>query len=125
VDPATGSGDPKAIMTINPHVKLESAGSDVVIKLLDELDSSAVHAVRDAWIEAVESGARRIHVDMNGVSFIGSAGIGALMYGLTMAEDHGIPADFRNIPRHVYRVLEITGMAEVFTIDHPPTGPVP
>lgn len=103
-------------MNDDPQTRLEIAGQDVVLRLSGDLSLESVSVVRQAWNEALASDAEIIHIDMGDATFIDSSGLGALVYGLDLADRRGIPTDFRHVPRRIYRIFEITGLASTFDV---------
>jgi anti-sigma B factor antagonist len=54
-------------------------------------------------------GVRRLVLDLADVRFIDSAGVGALLSIRERAERQSVELELTNVPRHVERVLDLTG----------------
>lgn len=86
------------------------------LELDGEIDILTVERVRVALGEAVDAGPRRIVVDMAGVSFIDSTGLGALISGFQRARDRGIGFSLSNPSVQVRQILVLSGLLEVLPI---------
>jgi anti-anti-sigma factor len=53
-------------------------------------------------------------IDFGGVTFVDSTGLGALVRIRNEAERHGKRVDLVGVRREVRRVLELTGLSELF-----------
>jgi anti-sigma B factor antagonist len=79
-----------------------------VLGLIGELDLATKDIVRQAIIQAVESGAAGVSVDLAGLEFIDSTGIGALVFGKRAADEYGVPFQVVNPKGPVDAVLTLT-----------------
>jgi anti-sigma B factor antagonist len=75
---------------------------------------------RDRLLEAGHAALRRdgchgVVLDLEGVQFVDSTGIGAFVELAAEAEDHGATFEIRNPSARVRRLLEVTGLAEAWT----------
>lgn len=62
----------------------ETAGATVIRPVTERLDLSVAGEFRAALIELVKNGHRNLVVDLSGVAFIDSSGLGALVSALKM-----------------------------------------
>ena len=84
-----------------------------------ELDIDGAPSLRRALIEAIDNNAgRQLVVDLEGVDFIDSAGLGVLVGGLKHARTREGDLVLVATGRSVIKVLELTGLTRVFEI-HP------
>ena len=84
-----------------------------------ELDLDGAATLREALIEAIdENPGRHVVVDLEGVDFVDSAGLGVLLGGRTRARGGDGELVLVATGRSVVRVLEMTGLTRVFEI-HP------
>jgi anti-sigma B factor antagonist len=102
------------------QVERRDDGGDVpVVAVHGELDFEGAPNLRLALIEAIdENPGRRVVVDLEGVDFIDSAGLGVLVGGLKRVRAAKGELVLVATGRSVVRVLELTGLTRVFEI-HP------
>lgn len=81
-----------------------------MIAVEGEIDEATVPAVREELVAAAESDADLVVVDLDGVSFIGSAGIGSLLAGAMLVGEHGGQLALAAPRPPVRRALELTGV---------------
>ena len=80
----------------------------VVARLAGELDLVSSTGVVESLTGALAStGVRRLVVDMSGVTFCDSSGLGALLDVRRAAVDHGVPMVLRDVTRQVARLLDL------------------
>ena len=93
-------------------------GEDVpVVAVHGELDIDGVSRLRAALIEAIdEHPGQHVVVDLEGVEFIDSAGLGVLLGGRERAR--GADGDLSLVAtgQGVIKILELTGLTRVFEI---------
>ena len=104
-------GDPT---TVGPTV-VEQNGR-VVVGVHGDLDAVSSPALRTTLIDIVERRPSTVVIDMAGVEFLDSAGISALVVAHNRAVDAGVALELAAVPIGCRRVLEITSLADVFTI---------
>jgi anti-sigma B factor antagonist len=97
-------------------------GADrIVLALVGALDVATAPGFRQTLQEAQYGGGRRVVLDLRGLEFLDSFGLGVIVGGLRRARTHGgsltveVPADSR--VRHVF---EVTGLEELLGITPPP-----
>jgi anti-sigma B factor antagonist len=95
----------------------EQEGDAVVVAVRGDLDLDGGENLRAALREAMdEDPARRIVVDLEGVDFMDSAGIGVLVGGRERARGNDGDLVLVATGRGVLRVLALTGLDRVFEI---------
>jgi anti-anti-sigma factor len=70
--------------------------------------------LHDTVVEVLEGGSRKILMNLEGVSFMDSSGIGKLVHCLTSTTDQDGTLKLLKIPRKTYDVLEITQVLQLF-----------
>jgi anti-sigma B factor antagonist len=95
--------------------RIEESGVPVVA-VRGELDLEGGGALREALLDAIGDGGRRVVVDLEGLDFIDSAGLGVLVGGLKRARTHDGDLVLVCTGRNVLKVLEVTGLMRVFVI---------
>ena len=86
-----------------------------IVKLDGRLNMVSAPAFRDAVTGAVEAGKVRIAVDLTGVDFIDSSGLGALISGLKTTRQAGGDLRIASPNDQVRLVLQLTNMERLLT----------
>ncbi|MDX1383283.1 MAG: STAS domain-containing protein [Thermoanaerobaculia bacterium] len=73
-------------------------------------------ALRDSVMEALESGARKILINLKDVSTIDSSGIGELVAAFTTVTNRGGKLKLVGLPPKVSDILQITQLVTVFEV---------
>jgi anti-sigma B factor antagonist len=83
-----------------------------------EIDVASSPRLRQKLISLIDQGAKSIVLDLGGMSFIDSSGLGVLVGALKrLREQSGDAIVLRGMQDPVRRVFEITGLTELFTIE--------
>jgi len=91
--------------------KLENA---TILDLKGRLGlGEAIESFRDSFQEVLEAGEKSIVVNLTGVPFIDSSGIGALVGAFTMAESKGAKCVFYAPSPQVKHALEISRLNDI------------
>jgi anti-sigma B factor antagonist len=100
--------------------KIRSSGDVSIVELKGRVNVAAGDtALRDAIDGLLAEGKARILVDLGGVPFLDTMGLGELIQGRKKALQKGGNLKLLNAPPIVLRALEATGLAKVFeTYDH-------
>ena len=101
------------------QIERRDGGEVPVLAVHGQLDFDSAPNLRLALVEAIdENPEQRVVVDLEGVDFIDSAGLGVLVGGLKRARSYHGQLVLVATGRSVIRVLELTGLTRVFEI-HP------
>lgn len=84
------------------------------------LDVATVLVLRDAITGAADGGAGRVVVDLGGVDFMDSSGIGAVVRGLRHCQALGVGFSLRCASAQPLRLLRMTGLDRVVDVEVPP-----
>lgn len=101
----------------NAEIGTELAGDLGRVTVTGEVDLVEAQRLQRAVLDLVDGGARELVVDLSGVSFMGSTGLGALVVGHNRLLEEGGSLTLRNPSKAVRRVLEITSLDQVLPID--------
>lgn len=94
-----------------------SAAPDrTVIEVSGEIDVYTAPRLREALISLVDAGNFRLIVDMEGVEFLDSTGLGVLVGGLKRVRAHDGSIDLVCTQGRILRIFRITGLSKVFDI---------
>src|ERR1700740_760417 len=108
----TGEGD-EMELTLNVHS--EPPGF-TVIEVSGEIEGSTAPKLREKLISLVEAGSYQLIVDMEGVEFLDSTGLGVLVGGLKRVRAHDGGIDLVSTQGRILRIFRITGLNRVFSI---------
>jgi anti-sigma B factor antagonist len=86
------------------------------IRLEGELDLGTAPQLRDELARLTADGARLVTVDLSDLAFIDSTGLSVLITGLKRLRQQGGDMALRSPTPSTRKVLEITGLTEVFSI---------
>ena len=101
------------------HIVLDRDGPDAVVRLVGEVDMANAPELEATLLTAVADDARRLVVDVDGLSFIDSSGLRVLaITARTLAgADAPRPMVVRGAHGPVRRILEITGLDAVLGVE--------
>jgi anti-sigma B factor antagonist len=91
----------------------------VVLTLSGRIDLSSRQHLRTLVKDGLAQGATHVLLDLHEVSFIDSAGFGALIACCGLVQKHGGRLALTRIPKRVSDLMEITRLAHVFEIETP------
>ena len=87
-----------------------------VVEVSGEIDVYTAPKLREALLNLVESGNHRLIVDMEGVEFLDSTGLGVLVGGLKRVRAHDGSLDLVCTQERILKIFRITGLTKVFGI---------
>lgn len=91
-------------------------GGVPVVQVRGELDVSTTPRLKDRLLSLAEQGHGVTVVDMTAVTFVDSTALGALVSGVKRFRENGGDLRLVVVDPHIEKVLEITGLTEVFSI---------
>jgi anti-sigma B factor antagonist len=101
----------------NLRVEVADTTTPTTVVLTGEIDLLTSGRVRDALMAIAQSGETSVVVDMTNVTFMDSTGLSALVGPLKRFRAQGGRITLRSPTRGVRKVLEISGLTRVFTIE--------
>jgi anti-sigma B factor antagonist len=96
-------------------VKDDAGQSTVVVE--GEVDVATAPALRDELYRLIERGSSTIVVDLAGMDFIDSTGLGVFVGALKRAREGGGAIELRGLQPSARKVFDITGLSSAFTIE--------
>lgn len=87
-----------------------------VIEVGGEIDVYTAPKLREKIISLVDDGRYRLIVDLSGVEFLDSTGLGVLVGGLKRVRQHDGGIDLVCTQPRILRIFRITGLSRVFEI---------
>jgi len=97
-------------------VRIDEHDAWTVVTLTGQLDVATAPGFRQSLQEAQYVGAQRVVVDLSGVEFLDSFGLGVLVGGLRRARLHGGRLVLAAANERVRQILEITGLDTAFQL---------
>ena len=91
-------------------------GGSCVVTLIGEVDVYTAPALRARLLEATDSDCGAIIVDMSGVDFIDSSGLGVLLGTLKRVREQDSTLTIVSDREIVLKVFHVTGLDRVFSI---------
>jgi len=91
-------------------------GKYAVLSVRGEVDVYTAPKFREGLIELVTEGKHQIIVDLEGVDFLDSTGLGVLVGGLKRLRSHDGDLVLVCTQNRILKVFEITGLTKVFSI---------
>jgi anti-sigma B factor antagonist len=87
-----------------------------VLAVHGEVDVYTAPRFRERLIELVSAGERRVVVDLEGVDFLDSTGLGVLVGGLKRLRSNDGDLSLVCTQSRILKVFEVTGLTKVFEI---------
>ena len=100
-------------LTLNVHS--EPPGFSV-IEVVGEIDVYTAPKLRERLVSLVDAGSYQLIVNMEGVEFLDSTGLGVLVGGLKRVRAHEGWIDLVCTQSRILRIFRITGLNRVFNI---------
>ena len=87
-----------------------------IVEVVGEIDVYTAPELREQLAELVDSGRHDIIVDMQGVEFLDSTGLGVLVGGLKRIRQHDGSMNLVCTQERILKIFRITGLTKVFPI---------
>ena len=104
---------------------VEERDGFAVLSVRGEVDVYTAPRFRERLIELVSEGKHKIIVDLEGVDFLDSTGLGVLVGGLKRLRSHDGDLLLVCTQSRILKVFEITGLTEIFAIVDGDAVPAP
>jgi anti-sigma B factor antagonist len=98
------------------RVDVSHGSSGALVALTGELDLATAPQLRACLAPLPEAGESQVVLDLSDLDFIDSTGLSVLVMAFSRTQAAGCAMVIRNPKPAVVRILEITGLASVFTI---------
>lgn len=99
-------------LTLNARTE----GEHTVLAVAGEVDVYTAPALRDRIADLLDAGQQQLVIDLGGVEFLDSTGLGVLVAGLNRAREVGGSLSLVCPQERVLKLFRITGLDEVFTV---------
>jgi len=97
-------------------LQIEHSGGGAVVSVGGELEFGTAASLRTALIDLSQQGCDPLVVDLAGLEFIDSTGLSLLIQAKQRFESDGREFALRRPTHRVLRVLETSGVADLFSI---------
>jgi anti-sigma B factor antagonist len=97
----------------------DSQGRDVVA-VRGEIDVATSAALRDELYAVIDGGSTALVVDLSGLGFIDSSGLGVLVGSLKHMRERDGELILSGLTQPARRVFEITGLTDLFPMESAP-----
>jgi anti-sigma B factor antagonist len=87
-----------------------------VVEVSGEIDVYTAPKLRETLLSLVDAGSYQLVIDMEGVEFLDSTGLGVLVGGLKRVRAHDGNIDIVCTQGRILRIFKITGLSNVFAI---------
>lgn len=101
---------------LSVDIKTEHNGEAIIFRLRGALDIATSPSVRAALVDAADKGRHEIIVDLTGLTFLDSTGLGALIGAHRRAAEHSGRVRLIVKDGPIARLLNITGLMRVFAV---------
>ncbi len=98
------------------NIRSEQEGSVCSVVLEGEVDVYTAPRLKEELVSLIESGCTNIIVDLEGVGFIDSSGLGVLVSALRRARERDGVVRIVCTRENVLKIFRITGLDKVFPI---------
>jgi anti-sigma B factor antagonist len=93
------------------------ADTSAVVAVEGELDLASAPQLQREVLALLALPVSAVTLDLDALTFIDSSGLNVLNRVRTAADDHGVKLTLRNVGKQARQVLDLTHMAELFTIE--------
>jgi anti-sigma B factor antagonist len=101
---------------VDISVSQTTAGDVPIVAVSGEVDVYSAPALKDNITEILQSGVTTLIVDLSGVAFLDSTGLGALVEARAATSDAGGSLPLVCSQERILKLFTITGLDGVFTI---------
>jgi len=98
-------------------VTVERDTRGVRVRVVGELDLASVPELNSVLETLKDDGYGRLLLDLDGVEFIDSSGLSAIIHAHDSADRSGHPLTIRCSAPQVQKLFELTGMLDYFTFE--------
>ena len=102
---------------MNLNIKHEKINEVLCVFLTGEVDAYTAPKLRETLIPLTEEKAVEIVIDLTGVDYIDSTGLGVFIGALKSSHNHSSSIKLRGLSKRVARLFKITGLDEVLEIE--------
>lgn len=103
-------------VSIDLELRTRTEGAWTILEVVGEVDLYTAPALHDRLVAMIDGGTRSLAVDLQGVGFMDSSGLGVLVGGLKRLRENGGQMSLVCREGSTLKVLTVTGLDRVFPI---------
>ncbi len=112
----TQGGSPAGEHGDDFRLSTDDGADGPLLRVEGEVDVYTSPALRDELYRLIDGGATHVVVDLTEMAFIDSSGLGVFVGALKRIRERSGELELRGLQPSTRKVLEITGLTQVFTI---------
>ncbi|WP_257351837.1 STAS domain-containing protein [Pseudalkalibacillus decolorationis] len=109
---------------MNLQIQKETEGNTDKLLINGEVDAYTAPKLKDTLISLTEQKGREVVVDLSGVQYMDSTGLGVFVGALKSSQQHGSSLKLTGMTERVHRLFDITGLTDVMNIEAHTKGEV-
>lgn len=90
--------------------------TSATVRVIGDVDLSSREAFDEAVLPLCAEAGQVVTVDLRDVTFMDSTGLNALITAHRLAEQHGSQISVCDLPPHVLKLFEVTGVGELLNV---------
>jgi anti-sigma B factor antagonist len=98
------------------RISVRDDAGTATVTVEGEVDVATAPAVRDELYRLIDRGTKRIVVDLAGMEFIDSTGLGVFVGALKRSREGGGELELRSLKPAARKIFDITGLSSAFKI---------
>jgi anti-sigma B factor antagonist len=98
------------------RISVRDDNDAVTVTVEGEVDVATAPALRDELYRLIDRGTKRIVVDLAGMDFIDSTGLGVFVGALKRSREGGDELELRSLKPAARKIFDITGLSSAFHI---------
>jgi anti-sigma B factor antagonist len=99
------------------RISVRDDDSTVTVTVEGEVDVATAPALRDELYRLIDRGTKAIVVDLGGMEFIDSTGLGVFVGALKRSREGGGELELRSLRPAARKIFDITGLSTAFKIE--------
>lgn len=102
---------------MNLHIGVTSHDHQIMVYVSGEIDIYTAPDLKEKLLPLTEEKGKVVAVDLNGVNYMDSTGIGVFISALKSTKENESKLKLVNLHERVLRLFEITGLDEIIDIE--------